>query len=247
MSALMPGPQPPKVESTDRRYTVYFASELFSHKHLIGNAYLAEAIHEASQGKFICRLPQDFESDGHHPHLIRDTDIHALLECDIGLFNFDGTELDSGTVVEFMLAKFADLPAVILRSDFRAAGDQDKGDPWNLMCSFYPRTESVVSHSLACYKTAAASRGRAKVNAHDHRRLAGQSGSATAQLVCEQIAAEVVQALNRVIAQPPVLTKPIRQAVYTWLSQMPGFRGNSKALHQTYEKLLATKIERGLL
>ncbi len=237
----------PKVKVTKRSYTVYFASELFSQKHLIGNAYLAEAIYEKSHGKYLCRLPQDFEPRGTHPHLIRDTDIHALLECDIGLFNFDGPELDSGTVVEFMLAKFADLPAVILRSDFRAAGDQGKGDPWNLMCSFYPRTESVAMPSLSLYKTAAATRHRAKVKSSDVLRLAGQHSSATAQLASEKIAVKVVQALNRVIARPPTLSKALRKDVYTWLAQMPGFRGKPKDLQKTYDKLLASKAARGLL
>jgi len=42
-----------------------------------------------------------------------------LLNCDLALFNFDGPELDLGTVVEFLFAKFADIPALILRMDFR--------------------------------------------------------------------------------------------------------------------------------
>jgi len=36
-----------------RRLSVYFASELFSIKHLVGNAYLAEAIYEKSHGRFL--------------------------------------------------------------------------------------------------------------------------------------------------------------------------------------------------
>ena len=78
-------------------YSVYFASELFSLKHLLGNAYLAEAIYEKSHGRYRCRLPQDFELRGLHPQTIRDQDIRALLECDVAIFNFDGTELDSGS------------------------------------------------------------------------------------------------------------------------------------------------------
>ena len=243
----LPKPKPTKAKTTTRSHTVYFAGELFSQKHLIGNAYLAEAIHEKSHGKYLCRLPQDFEPRGNHPHLIRDTDIHALLACDLALFNFDGPELDSGTVVEFMLAKFADVPAVILRSDFRAAGDQGKGDPWNLMCSFYPRTESVALNALALYKTSAASRHRRQIAADDMLRLAGQHDSASAQLVSEKIAAKVVQALNRVIALPPVLPNPLRKDVYAWLARMPGFRGKPKDLQKAYEKLLTAKIDRGLL
>jgi hypothetical protein len=55
-----------------RRLSVYFASELFSVEHLVGNAYLAEAIYEKSHGRFLCRLPQDFELRGLHPQTIRD-------------------------------------------------------------------------------------------------------------------------------------------------------------------------------
>ena len=106
-----------------RSSTVYFASELFTLKHLIGNAYLAEAIYEKSQGRYLCELPQDFEPRGTTARAVRDQDIKALMACDLALFNFDGTELDSGTVVEFMFAKFADIPCVILRSDLRKAGD----------------------------------------------------------------------------------------------------------------------------
>jgi hypothetical protein len=43
-----------------RSYTVYLGGELFSLKHLIGNAWLAEAIYEKSHGRFRCLLPQDF-------------------------------------------------------------------------------------------------------------------------------------------------------------------------------------------
>lgn len=128
-------------------YTFYFAGELFSHKHLLGNAYLAKEILEQSGGKFIAVLPQDLELRSRHPQSIRDNDILGLLQCDLALFNYDGPELDSGTVVEFMFAKFADIPAVILRTDFRTGGDQ-KSDPWNLMTSFYPRTETIVTPSI---------------------------------------------------------------------------------------------------
>ena len=46
-------------KTTKRTYSVYFGGELFSLKHLIGNAWLAEAIYEKSHGKYRCLLPQD--------------------------------------------------------------------------------------------------------------------------------------------------------------------------------------------
>ncbi|MEY4488049.1 MAG: hypothetical protein RIQ79_557 [Verrucomicrobiota bacterium] len=224
--------------------TVYFAGELFSAKHLIGNAYLAEAIHAASHGRYLCRLPQDFELRGTHPQLIRDKDIRSLLDCDFALFNFDGPELDSGTVVEFMFAKFADIPSVILRSDFRSAGDQPGGDPWNLMASFYPRTISVPVHSIALYKKAAAAR-RAPLD--DVTRLAGQHSSATAQRMCEQIATLAVRGLDRVAKQEPAMPKYVHEEVYAWLALMPAFRGNEKKLRKEFEKLLERKVRKDLL
>ena len=124
-------------------FSVYFAGELFTHKDLVGNAMLAEAIYARSGGGFRCALPQNFEQRKSQPKGIRDEDILSLLECDLALFNYDGQELDSGTVVEFMFAKFADIPALVVRSDFRGGGDCSSDPqplPWNLMASFYPRT-----------------------------------------------------------------------------------------------------------
>src|SRR3954471_3430567 len=126
-------------EKSKRSYTVYFAGELFSLKHLIGNAWLAEAIYEKSHGKYRCLLPQDLIPPGRTGRSIRDQDLRALIACDLALFNYDGPDLDSGTVVEFMYAKFADIPSVLLRSDIRNAGDF-RNEPWNLMSSYYPRT-----------------------------------------------------------------------------------------------------------
>ncbi|MEN9840803.1 MAG: hypothetical protein RL376_603 [Verrucomicrobiota bacterium] len=215
--------------------TVYFAGELFSAKHLLGNACLAEAIHAASSGRYLCRLPQDFELRSHHPQAIRDKDLLSLLECDLALFNFDGPELDSGTVVEFMFAKFADIPCVILRSDFRSAGDQGPGhDPWNLMASFYPRSISVPVHSMTLYKKASA-------------RRAGQQSSAIAQTVCEQIAALAVRGLDRAAKLPPALPAHLREAVYAWLALMPGLSGDPKKLQKTFQSLLQNKVKTALL
>jgi nucleoside 2-deoxyribosyltransferase len=242
----MKPPRPRPAAKAKHARSVYFAGELFSAKHLIGNAYLAEAIHAAAHGRYLCRLPQDIEMRGHHPHLIRDEDIRALLACDLALFNFDGPELDSGTVVEFMFAKFADIPCVVLRSDFRAAGDQGpRRDPWNLMASFYPRSVSISVNSLALYKrTQAAARRQPQ---DDLTRLAGQHSSATAQTMCEQIAVRVVQAFDKASRLPPAMPKHLREEVYQWLALMPGFKTGAKQLRKDFDKLLERKVQRDLL
>ncbi len=231
-----------------RSYTVYLASELFSLKHLIGNAYLAEAIYGKSHGKYLCVLPQNIEQRRTTARAIRDHDLRTLLECDLGLFNYDGTELDSGTVVEFMFAKFADIPSVILRSDFRNGGDQ-AGDPWNLMTSFYPRTTNVVVNSIGLYKSSMQRRLKAtrRKPLDEVVRLAAQHSSADAQAMCEQIAAACVRALDKVVATEPVMPRYVREEVYHWLALMPGTKGNLKNLRRRMEDILERKVERDLL
>ena len=236
-----------KLKPAAKSYSVYFGGELFDIKHLVGNAYMAEAIYEKSHGKFLCHLPQDFELRGLNPHVIRDQDIIALFEADLAIFNFDGTELDSGTVVEFMLAKFADIPTVILRTDLRAAGDQGSArhDPWNLMASFYPRTEVVRAASLIDYRVLQKSRLRQAPD--DITRLAGQHASATGSMICDRLAAKVVTALNKVLRLPPAMPPEVRNDVYTWLSAMPGLKGKKKELRAHLAKILERKIIRGVL
>ena len=223
-------------------YTVYFGGELFSAKHLIGNAYLAEAVYERSHGRYECALPQDFDVRRRSLRGIRDQDIQALLAADAALFNYDGTELDSGTVVEFMFAKFADIPAVLLRTDIRHGGDQ-LHEPWNLMTSYFPRTVTVLADSLSPYR-AAALRHRPLAPSS---RLAGQHATAAAQIVCDRIAAQVVRALDRVLKTEPRMPKHLREEVYHWLALMPAMHGRPKALRRELERVLARKVDRDLL
>ena len=236
-----------KLKPRKKNYSVYFAGELFDIKHLVGNAYMAEAIYEKSHGKFLCHLPQDFELRGLNPHVIRDQDIQALFAADLAVFNFDGTELDSGTVIEFMLAKFADIPCVLLRTDLRAAGDQGtaRRDPWNLMASFYPRTEVVRAASLIDYRVLQKQRHPNPID--DVPRLAGQHASATASVICDRLATEVVHALNRLLQVPPVMTPELREGVYDWLASMPGMRGKKKDLRLQLAAALDQKVKKKLL
>ena len=208
--------------SNEKTYTVYFGGELFSTKHLLGNAALADAIRRRSHGRYAPILPQDFEQRDATAHAIRDEDLRALLGCDLGLFNYDGPELDAGTVVEFLFAKFADIPAVLLRTDFRGAGDQATGEPWNLMTSFYPRTITVVLDAMAMYQ-----RGLVGSATEPGRR----TGSVpAAEGAIEETAGKVMAAFDEVLALPPILTGEMRRAVYEWLARMPGFGAGAEEL-----------------
>jgi nucleoside 2-deoxyribosyltransferase len=231
------------MKNSKRSYSVYLGGELFSLKHLIGNAWLAEAIYEKSHGRFRCVLPQDFtELRGRSSRVIRDYNLRALTACDLALLNFDGSDLDSGTVVEFMFAKAADIPAVLLRSDIRQGGDH-RAEPWNLMASFFPRTATVIAPSLFAYRGTL--RRRRGVDHALH--LAGQHSSAAGQLVCEHAAAQCVRAFERMLATPPALPKHLREEVYQWLPLLAGLRGKEKALRKEFERHLEQKVERDLL
>src|SRR5260370_10141358 len=168
-------------------YAIYVACELFNDKHLICNSALASAIERQSNGEFICRLPQALEQRSNSARQIRDQDLESLIDCDIAIFNFDGTEVDSGTVVEFVLAKFADIPSLLLRTDFRKAGDQGE-HPWNLMMSYYPRTHTCLLDSIVLYEEALA-------KGHDYHEASSR--------MLENIAKRVVDVL-RLLLQPPL-------------------------------------------
>ena len=233
------------MKKKQRTYSVYLGGELFSLKHLIGNAWLAEAIYEKSHGRFRCVLPQDFfQLRGRSGRAIRDHNLRALIGCDLALFNFDGSDLDSGTMVEFMFAKFGDLPSVLLRTDIRNGGDHRR-EPWNLMAGYFPRTINIIVPSLVKYR-GALQRGRAR-RLDRALHLAGQHRSAAAQLVWEDVAGQCVRAFDRLLAQEPVMPRHLREEAYQWLSLAPGLLGKQKDLRKEFEHHLERKVERELL
>ncbi len=142
------------------------------------------------------------------------------MECDLCIFNFDGTELDSGTVVEFMFAKLLDIPAVLLRTDFRAGGDQEH-DQWNLMCSGYPRSESLIINAMQAYHIDFTTKG---IEAY-YQNLAGP----------------VIEALDKVRSLPPVLKENIDE-IYNWAVKFPG-----SGLQADIPAIIKRKKSQGLL
>jgi nucleoside 2-deoxyribosyltransferase len=210
-------------------FSIYFAGELFNAKHLIGNSALAAAIDRQSNGEFICRLPQALEQPSNSAQQIRDRDLEMLIDCDLAIFNFDGTEVDSGTVVEFMVAKFADIPSLLLRTDFRRGGDQGE-HPWNLMMSYYPRTRTCLLDSISLYKVALAQ----DIDYHE-----------ASSRMLENIAQRVVQELRLLLQVPPCLPAPLTGPVYDWLGMFAQFELPDSA--QKIRMALKNKKFRGLL
>lgn len=225
-------------------YTVYFAGDLFDHKHLAGNELLAGAIDRRSNGRYACVVPQDLEQSTDRMVDIRNQDLKQVMACDLGLFNFDGTDLDSGTVVEFMMAKMLDIPSVLLRSDFRASGDQEReGDDWNLMCSFYPRARKVQFNALAWYQEARGPGERA-----DDRDEKGGPSDWQGRLY-GRVADAVIEALDAVRAEPSVFGGDIGRIrnVYEWAARFPGSGFDGVCDSGFVEEAIARKLNRGLL
>ena len=224
---------------TDRtEYTIYFAGPLFDHKDLIGNALLAEAIREMSDGKYRCILPQDLEQFTDKAVDIRNQDLSYVMQCDLSIFNFDGTELDSGTVVEFMYAKTLDIPALIIRSDFRGSGDQKKdGDQWNLMASFYPRTRVLNFHAMEWYQATPSDLS----NDHDVFDVA--------RIFYRRVARQVIRELDAVMLDTPLLSYEDGQAyqTYRWAVQFPGGGLDETKIISEIKEIILSKKSKGLL
>jgi hypothetical protein len=65
--------------------------------------------------------------------------------------------------------------------------------------------------------------------------------------MCDEVAAAVVRALDRVREAAPVMPRHLREEVYNWLPLMPGLRGKEKALRREFERYLEHKVQRDLL
>ena len=215
-------------------YQVYFGGDLFDHKDLTGNALLASYIEKTSQGRYTCFLPQTLDQAGATALDIRNRDLIKIIECDLALFNFDGAEIDAGTVVEYIYAKFLDVPSVILRSDFRSSGEKDVGgDDWNLMCSFYPRTR-IVQFSAIAY--------------HQEAMKASGSLSEAMDLLYTRIASLLIENFDAVREEAPVFKGDDDQleALYRWALTFPA-GGLEKLCSEPLEQIVASKKQKGLI
>ena len=212
-------------------YTFYFAGDLFDHKDLIGNLLLAEAINDQSKGKYKAILPQNLEAGNLRSVDIRNQDLLKVVECDLALFNFDGTDLDSGTVVEFMLAKFLDIPAILLRTDFRHCGDQDRGgDPWNLMCSGYPRTKVLFQNAMQNYHQARLSTTSSKelINAH-----------------YKKLADDIIESFDALLETEVVIQN--YETIYQWSRQFAGSAFEELLSSEKLAEIIKQKRLKGLI
>ena len=204
---------------------IYFAGGLFDHKELAGNMLLAKKIEQLSAGRYQVMLPQDFESAQTDATSVRNNDYKLLMACDLIVANFDGVELDSGTVAEFCCAKMLDLPAVLFRTDFRNGVERPGAVvPWNLMISAYPRTVNLIIN------------GMDELVRHD-RDLEKYHSS---------IAEQIIAAMDEVVAMQSLLPKEDLLSHYKRTLQLLGGGMSGLFTDEELQTLIAEKVQNGI-
>lgn len=219
-------------KSPKTTFSVYFAGDLWTHKDLIGNALLADYILQVSGGRYQCVLPQDLEEPVHRTVDLRNVDLKHVMTSDMAIFNFDGANLDSGTIVEFIYAKMLDVPCVVLRTDFRAAGEGNADqDPWNLMASHWPRSRVLKLHGMAEYQKA-----RATGPLHD-----------AIDTLYRKMAAQVIENLDAVREEAPLASPGCVASLFEWALTFPGADYRQLFANSEVQRLLEIKAAKGLL
>ncbi|MBO5202933.1 MAG: nucleoside 2-deoxyribosyltransferase [Lentisphaeria bacterium] len=204
---------------------VYFAGGLFDHKELTGNMLLAEKIERLSAGRYQVLLPQDFESAQTDATSVRNNDYKLLLTCDLIVANFDGVELDSGTVAEFCCAKMLDMPAVLFRTDFRNGVERPGAIvPWNLMISAYPRTVNLI------------------INGMDELVRHGRD----LEQYYSSIAEQIIAAMDKAVATGSILSQKDLTDHYKRILQLLGGGMSELFTEQDLQTLIAEKIKNGI-
>lgn len=147
------------------KLTGYFAGALFSAQDLFGNRALGAEIERVSDGLVQIDLPQDLSvQETGNGKGTRSADYLGMIQRDFVIANFNGPELDSGTVAEYMVASMIGIPRVQFRSDFRNVGDvrtyfdssitvrPTEAVPYNLMLG-HDESATVFVNSMELYKS----------------------------------------------------------------------------------------------
>lgn len=215
----------PGVSNAVGPYMIYSAGGLFTQDELATNVLIKEAVWRLSNGKFQIFLPQSREiQELDEPNIeayIRNTDLLEVVKADIILARFDGLELDSGTVVEYMLAKFLGKPTVILRSDFRSVSFLPLVEPYNLMIKNWPRTVNIHLNS---YRIWAELFAEEREGSGDSEPLQGvmKAELGTLQKSVDEVAKQVITALEAVLKIKSPYPPEYQEVVYQAARFSPG-------------------------
>ena len=211
--------------SATSTYTIYSAGGLFTQDELATNVMIKEAVWRLSDGKFQLFLPQSREfqelDQANLEAYIRNTDLLEVWKADILLVRFDGLELDSGTVVEYMMAKFLGKPTVILRSDFRAVSFLPLCEPYNLMVKNWPRTIEVHLNSYGMWAELYSAERQAHGDSESSLGLMNAE-MGTLQQSVDEVARQVIAALEAVIETRSPYPPEYQEVVYKAMRFSPG-------------------------
>jgi nucleoside 2-deoxyribosyltransferase len=252
------GDAAPAVGSTPRAtdslgpYTVYAAGGLFNQHELATNVLIKEAVGRLSNAKFQLVLPQSKdlkeldaleELDAAY---LRNADLLALVRADIISARFDGLELDSGTVVEFTMAKSLGKPSVILRCDFRHLSGRGIEEPYNLMVKGWPRTVEVHVESLQDYVGFLAQERKALGEGVTFEATLQAELNAVQQGV-DEIAKKLIAGLEAVIEKKSPYPPEYREMVYKASRYSPGSGFDQVLTENEIEKIIQRLRKNGTL
>ena len=206
-----------KSTDADGPYTTYSAGGLFTQDELATNVLIKEAVWRISNGKFQIFLPQSREvQELERPDIeahIRNTDLLEVLKADILLGRFDGPELDSGTVMEFAMAKFLGKPTVLLRCDFRRMVFIGVNGPYNSMVKNWPRTVEIYLHSFEIWGQLLAEEHQ-RLDTDDAKQSLMKAELGTLQKSVDEIARQVIAGFETVIAMDSPYPPEYQEVVY---------------------------------
>jgi nucleoside 2-deoxyribosyltransferase len=231
-------------ESLSKGYLVYLAGGLFTQHELATNVSLKEAVWRLSNERFELVLPQSKElRQLDRPNLaayLRNTDLQQVVQADILIARFDGAELDTGTVVEFMVAKMLGKPTVILRTDSRHLTSHGLDDPYNLMVKNWPRTIEINIDSVIDY-IQMITKAREKPSETQSVGLFLEAELDTIRRGIDAIAVRIIEALNDVVDMKSPYPAELQEMVYKAMRYAPG-AGFDKLLSEHHLKATLQKL-----
>ena len=215
-------------------YRIYSAGGLFTQDELATNILIKEAVWRLSNGKFQLFLPQSRELQELNRSdveiHIRNTDLLEVVKADIILARFDGLELDSGTVVEYAMAKYLGKPTVILRSDFRRVSFAGFCEPYNLMVKNWPRSVEIQLNSFGIWADLFTEE-RQGLGDSDTLQGMMKVELSTLQKSVDEVAKQVLAGLEAVIERKSPYPPEYQEVVYQAARYSPG---------SGFDKLLTT-------
>jgi hypothetical protein len=186
---------------------------------------IKEAVWRLSDGRFQLFLPQTRElRELKRPDIeafIRNGDLLEVVKADITLARFDGLELDSGTVVEFAMAKSLGKPTVILRCDIRRLSGTGLTEPYNLMVRSWPRNVDVHINSFANY-AGLFGQERQALGDSDTFQATMKAELGTVQKSVDEIAKQVIAGLEAVLKMKSPYPPEYQEIVYKASRYSPG-------------------------